>query len=80
VEGTRLTYTLQLNKPVARARFIGPTETLALEVQTNPVARLDHFTLTNSARYTLELVDADGARTSSRRNFPWWRCPAGRRR
>ena len=60
VEGTRLTYTLQLNKPVARARFIGPTETLALEVQTNPVARLDHFTLTNSARYTLELVDADG--------------------
>lgn len=60
VEGTRLTYTLQLNKPVATARFIGKTETLVLETQTNPVARLDHFTLTNSARYTLELVDADG--------------------
>src|ERR1035441_1516516 len=35
VEGTRLTYTLQLNKSVARARFVGKTETLALEVQTN---------------------------------------------
>jgi len=60
VEGTRLTYTLQLNKPVASARFIGKTETLALEVQTNPVALLNQFPLTNSARYTLELVDADG--------------------
>lgn len=60
VERTRLTYTLQLNKPVARARFVGQTGTLALEVQTNPVARLDHFMLTHSARYTLELVDADG--------------------
>jgi hypothetical protein len=60
VEGSRLTYTLQLNKPVARARFASQAATLALEVETNPVARLNQFTLTNSARYSLELVDADG--------------------
>jgi hypothetical protein len=60
VEGTRLTYTLQLNKSVAQARFVGKAATLALAVQTNPIARLNQFTLTNSARYSLELVDADG--------------------
>jgi hypothetical protein len=60
VEGTRLTYTLLLNKAVASARLIGKTATLALEVDTNPVATLNAFPLTNSARYSLELVDADG--------------------
>jgi len=60
VEGTRLTYTLQLNKPVVSARFIGKAATLALEVDTNPVARLNEFPLTHNARYSLELVDADG--------------------
>jgi hypothetical protein len=60
VEGTRLTYTLQLNKTVARARFVGKAGTLVLEVQTNPIARLNQFTLTNTARYSLELVDTDG--------------------
>ena len=29
-------------------------------MQTNAVALLNDFTLTNSARYSLELVDADG--------------------
>ena len=60
VEGTRLIYTLQLNKPVIRARFIGKAETLALTTSTNPVALLNDFTLTNSAHYALELVDVDG--------------------
>jgi hypothetical protein len=60
IEGTRLTYSLQLNKPVTSARLIGKTETLTLTTQTNPVALLNDFTLTNSARYSLELVDADG--------------------
>ena len=60
VEGTRLTYTLQLNKSVVSARFIGKMKTLALEVQTNPVAMLNDFPLAHSDRYTLELVDADG--------------------
>ena len=61
VEGTRLTYTLQLNKPVARARLIGQQQpTLTLTPETNAVARLNALTLTNSARYALELVDAEG--------------------
>ena len=60
VEGTRLTYTLQLNKPVVSARFISKDETLALAAQSNSVALLNDFTLTNSGRYSLELVDAEG--------------------
>jgi hypothetical protein len=60
VEGTRLTYTMQLNKPVARARLVGKEQSLPLALQTNAIALLDAFTLTNSARYLLELVDADG--------------------
>ena len=60
VEGTRLTYTLELNKPVARARLIGKEQMLALAVQSNAVAALNDFTLTNSARYSLELVDTEG--------------------
>ena len=60
VEGTRLTYTLQLNKPVASAKFIGKDATLALATQSNSLALLNDFTLTNTARYSLELVDADG--------------------
>jgi len=60
VEGTRLTYTLLLNKPVVSARFIGKDGTLTLTTQSNAVALLNNFTLTNSARYSLELVDADG--------------------
>ena len=60
VEGTRLTYTLQLNKPVASAKFIGQDATLALATQSNSLALLNDFTLTKTARYSLELVDADG--------------------
>lgn len=60
VEGTRLTYTFQLNKPVAQARLISQEETLPLTVQTNALAMLNGFTLTNSARYSLQLVDAEG--------------------
>ncbi|HEY2082206.1 MAG TPA: hypothetical protein VGI88_05435 [Verrucomicrobiae bacterium] len=71
VEGTRLTYTLELNKPVARARLIasrGDTS-LPLAVQTNAVATLDEMLLTNSARYSLELVDADGRTNKSPAEF-----------
>jgi hypothetical protein len=60
VEGSRLSYTLQLNKPVALARLVGGKESLALAVQSNAVAVLPDFILTNSARYSLELVDAEG--------------------
>jgi hypothetical protein len=60
VEDTRLTYTLQLNKPVVSAKFIGKEQTLTLTAQSNSIALLNDFTLTNTARYSLELVDADG--------------------
>jgi hypothetical protein len=71
VEGTRLTYMLELNKPVVRARLIaarGDTS-LSLAVQTNAVATLDEMLLTNSARYSLELVDADGRTNKSPAEF-----------
>jgi hypothetical protein len=60
VERTRLTYTLLLNKPVVSARFIGKEQTLTLAAQSNSIALLNDFTLKNTARYSLELVDADG--------------------
>jgi hypothetical protein len=60
VEGTRVNYTFLLNKPVARARLIGKEQSLPLALRTNAVAALNDLTLTNSARYSLELVDADG--------------------
>jgi hypothetical protein len=70
VEGTQLTYTLELNKPVARARLVTKTgASLPLSVQTNAVAMLNAFTLTNSARYSLELVDADGRTNKSATDF-----------
>ncbi len=60
VEGSRLSYTMQLNKPVVRARLVGKDESLALAMPSNAVAVLPEFLLTNSARFSLELVDADG--------------------
>ncbi|HEV7924121.1 MAG TPA: hypothetical protein VGR14_02125 [Verrucomicrobiae bacterium] len=60
VEGTRLTYTLQLNKPVKRARFVNSDQSLELALQSNALAVLDSFALTNSAHYTLALEDAEG--------------------
>jgi len=60
VEGTHLTYTLELDKPVTRARLIGKEQTLSLSVQSNAVATLTDLTLTNSARYSLELMDTEG--------------------
>lgn len=66
VEGSRLDLALQLNKPVVSATLIGPTNetgrpALLLEVGTNrATAMLRGWTLTNSARYDLVLVDSDG--------------------
>jgi hypothetical protein len=60
VEGSRLSYTLLLNKSVARARWVGKDHSLALVAQSNAVALLPEFWLTHSARYSLELIDADG--------------------
>lgn len=71
VEGTRLTYTLELNKAVARARLIAKSggASLPLAVQTNAIAMLQQLPLTNSARYSLELVDADGRTNKSPAEF-----------
>lgn len=60
VEGTQLTYVLRLNKPVARARLVSPDRTLDLQLTNNSIAMLDEFPLTNSARYSLALEDAQG--------------------
>jgi hypothetical protein len=60
VEGTLLTYTLQLNKPVKRARFVGSGASLELTLQSNAVALLAAYPLTNTAHFTLALEDAEG--------------------
>jgi hypothetical protein len=60
VEGSRLSYTLQLNKPVVRARWVGKENSLTLVAQSNAVAVLPDFLLTTNARYSLELTDAEG--------------------
>jgi hypothetical protein len=60
VEGSHLIYTLHLNKPVARARWISKEQTITLTTPREPVALLPDYLLTNSARYSLELVDTEG--------------------
>jgi hypothetical protein len=60
VEGSRLRYTLLLNKPVAQARWVGKAHSLALAPQTNAVAVLPDFLLITNTRYSLELTDAEG--------------------
>ena len=60
VEGTQLTYELRLNKPVAHARLVSGDRTLNLELTSNSIAVLNQFPLTNSARYSLALEDAQG--------------------
>jgi hypothetical protein len=60
IEGTRLTYTFQLNKPVTRAALVSSNRSLDLALKDNAIALLDDYVLTNSARYILALEDADG--------------------
>ena len=63
VEGTRLDFNLQLNKPVKTARLVARgegAETLELKVDpTRAVASLEGFTPAKSATYELRLVDAE---------------------
>jgi hypothetical protein len=60
VEGTRLTYTFQLNKPVTNAALVSSNRSIALALKPGAVALLGDFVLTNSGRYALALQDADG--------------------
>jgi hypothetical protein len=70
VEGTHLTYTLELNKPVTRARLVAKDgASLPLVVQTNAVAMLNAFRLMNSGRYSLELVDSEGRTNRTQSDF-----------
>lgn len=63
VEGSQLSYTLQLNKPVKSARLVprrnGEIVPLTTD-DTKPFATLANFPLVASATYALELADADG--------------------
>ena len=60
VEGSTLNYTLHLNKAVPHARLVGPQFTLTLQTDTNAVALLSRFQVTNTTRFTLELLDSEG--------------------
>ena len=64
VEGSALSYTLQLNKSVKSARLVprkGDGEVVNFTPDaTKPFATLANFPLVASATYALELVDADG--------------------
>ncbi len=60
VEGTHLTFTLQLNKPVTRARLMGDKNFQDLVVNSNAVALLSDLTLTNSLKFLLALEDSQG--------------------
>ncbi len=62
VEGSKLDFTLQLNKPVASARLIAKDKTVVpLKVETNkPLASLENFPLLASGTYELQLVDDEG--------------------
>ncbi|MGO8699656.1 MAG: hypothetical protein ACLQVY_18305 [Limisphaerales bacterium] len=61
VEGTRLTYTLQFNKPVVRACWVGKQHSIPFSVKKDDaIGLLADFPLTNSARYALALEDAAG--------------------
>ncbi len=65
VEGTRLSYTFQLNKPVAEASLVSKEQTIRLMPGTNAALELSDFALTSSGRFALHLRDHDG-RTNRR--------------
>ncbi|MCX6950669.1 MAG: hypothetical protein NTV51_00535 [Verrucomicrobia bacterium] len=64
VEGSKLDFALQLNKPVASARLVardGKKTAIPLTVTAGkPVAHLPAFTLVKSQTYDLQLVDTEG--------------------
>ncbi len=62
VEGSLVSFTLQLNKPVKSARLVAKDKSvlpLAVEERA-PLARLSAHALTQSGSYQLELVDDEG--------------------
>lgn len=66
IEGSRLTLTCHLNKAVAEARLVDGDDVLELApAGGDPRQYAASFTLTDSRRYKLELVDDDGRRNQS---------------
>jgi len=62
VEGTKLAWLLQLNKPVTSARLVAKDKTVVplITDPNKPSALLTNFSLAASKTYELQLVDADG--------------------
>jgi len=62
VEGSKLDFALQLNKPVAKASFVAKDKSqIPLQVATNkPLAQLQDFALLTNGTYELQLVDYEG--------------------
>lgn len=63
VEGSDLTLSLVLNKPVVVARLVPSTEGETLELVTDPerpIAQLNHHRLLHGGTYRLQLTDAEG--------------------
>ena len=61
VEGSKVDFTLQLNKPVTGARLVGKDKSIIpLTVESNrPLAHLKDFALMTNGTYELQLIDAD---------------------
>jgi len=60
VEGTHLSYALQLNKPMARAVLVSGQHVIPLAPGSNALYRLPDFLLSTNGRFSLQLKDADG--------------------
>jgi hypothetical protein len=60
IEGTRLSYTFQLNKTVATAALVSTNSSLNLALRDGAIAVLPDYLLTNGGRYSLALRDAEG--------------------
>lgn len=63
VQGSRVNYSLRLNKPVVKAALIprgGRGDRLDLATSGHPAATLEAFELASSATYDLLLVDSEG--------------------
>lgn len=79
VEGTRVTLTLRLNKPVKAARLVPKDPAAAVVPLTlasnQPAATLEGFTLQASQTYDLRLEDADGRTNKEPASFTFSALP-----
>lgn len=72
VQGSRVDYSLRLNKPVVRAALVAKGdsgERIELATSDEPAVRLTGFELAKSATYDLLLVDAEGLTNKVQSSF-----------